>query len=518
MSGWRRSARRSSPPPQVTSGPSWTWWICRRDWPTCAWILRELSPHPTLEALSAAARRLAPFLTPKVEATHDDAQGPDTPRLVTFVARHKDLEGLHGVGIFAPFVTDERDLKRLGMDATSPETGRSAYEKLALAKAAKAWAPLVFDRLRAVLPEPVLAGIEGSGAGNRADRSAVTQMLASLDSTLDALDRRIAATRSKALANLPVATAVPAVLEQPALNMLGMMQLLRHEEVDKVLVATTTLTKGFGGSTPASSAPAWSGSTIGTGDQVNKTANAFVGLERLIGTTERTIRRTLTNGTFGLGPGLGAPRDKEGLLGAPRDKEGLLGAPRDKEGLLGRDKEGLLGRDKEGLLGRDKEGLLGITSSVSTAVATPGAIIAELFRQVGVAMRIPGSGGSGRRDDCRQGAARARWDPRLRAAVTRHARQVPSRTCVPRPGRSVDRSETDRSPRGVASNLRRRPRLTGCDHRRLSRTGVGQRLEQLGARPAIAQRPPAGYREAGIWLGFSPSIASGLRVFARPRG
>ena len=212
-------------------------------------------------------------------------------------------------------------------------------------------------------------------------------MLASLDSTLDALDRRIAATRSKALANLPVATAVPAVLEQPALNMLGMMQLLRHEEVDKVLVATTTLTKGFGGSTPASSAPAWSGSTIGTGDQVNKTANAFVGLERLIGTTERTIRRTLTNGTFGLGPGLGAPRDKEGLLGAPRDKEGLLGAPRDKEGLLGRDKEGLLGRDKEGLLGRDKEGLLGITSSVSTAVATPGAIIAELFRQVGVAMQ-----------------------------------------------------------------------------------------------------------------------------------
>ena len=112
--------------------------------------LRELSPHPTLEALSAAARRLAPFLTPKVEATHDDAQGPDTPRLVTFVARHKDLEGLHGVGIFAPFVTDERDLKRLGMDATSPETGRPAYEKLALAKAAKAWAPLVFDWLRAV--------------------------------------------------------------------------------------------------------------------------------------------------------------------------------------------------------------------------------------------------------------------------------------------------------------------------------------------------------------------------------
>ncbi len=348
--------------------------------------LRELSPHPTLETLSTAARRFASFLTPGTEASHE---GPDTPRLVTFVAQHKDLEGLNGIGIFAPFVTDARDLKRLGMDATSPDTGRPAYEKLALANAAKAWAPLVFDRLRAGLPEPVLAGIEGSGAGNRADRSAVTQMLASLDGTLDALDRRIAATRSKAVANMPVATAVPAVLAQSALNMLGMMQLLRHEEVDKVLVASTTvapLTKGVGGSTSASSAPVWSGSTIGTGDQVDKTANAFFGLERLIGKTERTIRRSLTNGTFGLGPGLGAPRDKEGLLGAPRDKEGLLGASRDKEGLLGRDKEGLLGRDKEGLLGRDKEGLLGLGASVSTAGATPGAVIAELFRQVGVAM------------------------------------------------------------------------------------------------------------------------------------
>ena len=345
--------------------------------------LRELSPHPTLEALSTAARRLASFLAPGMETFHDAAEGREPPKLVTFLAQHRDLDGLHGIGIFAPFVTDERDLKRLGMDATSAETGRPAYDKLALAKAAKAWPSLVFDRLRAGLPEPVLAGVEGSGASSRADRSAVTQMLASLDSTLDALDRRIAATRSKVLANMPaVATAVPAVLGQPALNMLGMMQLLRHEDVDKMLAASATaapMTRGVGGSAAASSTPVWSGSTIGTSDQVDQTAHAFFGLERLIGETERTIRRTLTNGTFGLGPGLGAPRDKEGLLGAPRDKEGLLGA--------GRDKEGLLGRDKEGLLGRDKEGLLGVGSAGSMAGASPGAIIGELFRQVGVAMQ-----------------------------------------------------------------------------------------------------------------------------------
>jgi hypothetical protein len=187
---------------------------------------------------------------------------------------------------------------------------------------------------------------------------------------------------------MPVATAVPAVLEQSAFNMLGMMQLLRHEEVDKMLAASATvapLARGVGGSPSGSSTPVWSGMTIGNGNQIDQAANAFVGLERVIGQTERTIRRTLTNGTFGLGPGLGVGRDKEGLLGQARDKEGLLG--RDKEGLLGRDKEGLLGRDKEGLLGRDKEGLLGVGSPLSAAAATPGAVIAELFREVGTAMQ-----------------------------------------------------------------------------------------------------------------------------------
>ena len=238
--------------------------------------------------------------------------------------------------------------------------------------------------------------------------------------------------------------------------MLGMMQLLRHEEIDKMLVASTTaapLTKGVRGLASASSTQVWSGSTPAPATRSTQTANAFVGLERLIGKTERTIRRSLTNGTFGLGPGLGAPRDKEGLLGAPRDKEGLLGAPRDKEGLLA---------PGQGRSARSRQG------------GSAGHRVARLDgrrhagrrhrRVVSAGWRcdaVPGGGGSGRRDHRRQGAARSRWDPRLRVAVTRHARQVPSRTgASARPVRGVDRSETDRSPRGLAPNLRRRPRLT----------------------------------------------------------
>jgi hypothetical protein len=349
--------------------------------------LRELSPHPSLEGLSSAARRLTTFLEPKKEVTIEATQGRNEPKLIAFVSQHKDLEGLlHGLGIFAPFVTDDRDLKRLGLDASTPHTGRAAYEDLALVKSAKTWAPLVFDRLRTGLPEPVLAGIEGSGANNRGDRLAVTQMLASIDSAFDALDRRIAATSSKALANLPaVANAVAAPLGQAALNMIGKMQLVRHLEVDEMLAGTAVANAksvgGTAGTTSGGPAPAWSGLTLGSNDQVDKMAQAFFGLETMIGATERTVRRTLTNATFGLGPGLG--RDKEGLLG--RDKEGLLG--RDKEGLLGRDKEGLLGRDKEGLLGRDKEGLLGLLAEASAAEATPATVIAALFRQVSVALQ-----------------------------------------------------------------------------------------------------------------------------------
>ena len=53
--------------------------------------LRELSPHPTLEALSAAARRLASFLAPGKEATHDATQRPDAPRrsAAGSAARHR---------------------------------------------------------------------------------------------------------------------------------------------------------------------------------------------------------------------------------------------------------------------------------------------------------------------------------------------------------------------------------------------------------------------------------------------
>ena len=165
-----------------------------------------------------------------------------------------------------------------------PETGRPAYEKLALAQAsAKAWA-LAGVRLaeRRTPQATVLRRNRRQRRGlTRADRLAVTQMLASLDSNARRArpahrGHPVEGAREPACCRNRRAGGSRAV----GLNMLGMMQLLRHEEVDKMLVASTaaaSLTKGVGGSTSTLPVQVWSGSTIGTGDQVDQTAHAFFG-------------------------------------------------------------------------------------------------------------------------------------------------------------------------------------------------------------------------------------------------
>jgi hypothetical protein len=347
--------------------------------------LEVLAPHASLEPIRTEARKLKKLLEPRMP-TREPAQVE--PAFIAMTTPNEALEGLNGVGIFAPFVTDDRDLKRLGFDAATPETGRQAYEKLLLLRAqdgpAAGWPSLVFDRLRNSLSDTVMAGIEGSGASGRADRSAVMQILASVDSTFDALDRRILATRARVLALMPVAaTGTMAPLDAVAFNMLGKMKLVRHADVDKMLresSAAIPAARGVGSVTTAVPVPPWSGQALASSDDVKATATAFVGLEAAIGRTERTLRRTLTNGTFGLGPGLG--RDKDGLLmGASpaRDKDGLLmGASpaRDKDGLL-----------MGGSGARDKDGLLMGAPSALAAEPSPVAVIANLFLQVGMSLK-----------------------------------------------------------------------------------------------------------------------------------
>jgi len=344
--------------------------LCQRLEAMCDDLLVFEPKAKALVDLKEAATALKSFLA------------PGKPFL--FSQRHPDLEGLFGLGVFAPFVTSDKDLTRLGLSAEK-DTGRDAYEKLALMQGSR-WPALVYDDLRAGLPSDVLATIEGSGASIRADRSAVAQMLAAVDSTFDTLDLRIAATCRRAAANVPALAGASKDhhLAPEKVNLLGTLQLLRHEALDRMIAAATQpvpLARVVGEWKPPSALP--SGALVlppptpaGTDVQVEETANAFLLLERMVGDVERTIRRTLTNGTFGLGPGLGAEGDKAGL-GAEGDKAGL-GAEGDKAGLGAEgDKAGL---GAEG----DKAGLGAPGAEVEP---TPGQVVGGLFAQVARALR-----------------------------------------------------------------------------------------------------------------------------------
>ena len=156
-------------------------------------------------------------------------------------------EGLHGIGVFAPFVTADSDLKRLGLADGVPE-GRAEYEQLALVRDPP-WPSLVFDGLRSGLPGDVVTAIESSGASSRSDRTAVAQMLASVDSVFDVLDRRIAATTVKVVAAMPekmTAEERLAARRPEAVAPLGMLQLLRESALEKALAppAVATVTAG----------------------------------------------------------------------------------------------------------------------------------------------------------------------------------------------------------------------------------------------------------------------------------
>ena len=133
----------------------------------------------------------------KVNDINDTRDG----KFVVRHRRHPELAELHGVGIFAPFISSQADLERIGLADTEKSRGRTEYEKLGLTGDTE-WADLVFDRLRAGLPSDVVACIECAGVSDREDRSAVTQMLASVDSMFTRLDRALAAAQLRIVGQL----------------------------------------------------------------------------------------------------------------------------------------------------------------------------------------------------------------------------------------------------------------------------------------------------------------------------
>jgi hypothetical protein len=112
--------------------------------------------------------------------------------------RHPDLRDLHGVGIYAPFVTSDEDLRRLGLlDAGSSRAGgpksttpgSEEYRRLSIFVNRPSWPDLVYADLRKEVNPALMDALAGRGGGTRADRHDVVQIVLSIDSSFNKLDR-----------------------------------------------------------------------------------------------------------------------------------------------------------------------------------------------------------------------------------------------------------------------------------------------------------------------------------------
>ena len=256
-----------------------------------------------------------------------------------FIVKHaadESLEGLHGVGIFAPGVTGAADLERLDLSEKS-------YNELELVKEkGNVWSRLAFTELFKVLEErqkSVAAFVRRAGATTRDDRTGLTQLVMSLDRAFIKVELALANTKEavdSALAKKPVSkiggeTLAPERFGPPFLRLIGLVPESAQPAAD-IAAQGTSREPRRPGTLPASSI-----------------AGSLAALEGALGSAERTVKRVLTHPRLGLGGD--NPDVKPGVLGAdnPDVKPGVLGAdnPDVKPGVLGADnpdvKPGVLG-------------------------------------------------------------------------------------------------------------------------------------------------------------------------------
>jgi hypothetical protein len=208
---------------------------------------------------------------------------------------HSSLADLGGVGIYVPFVTDEQDLQRLGLEyeplvsrrgAQDPksETSKATYENLALFSAEHehgrrgTWPALVYDELSEPIPEELVNLIADIGVTSSSDRSEIAQIVLSIESTFNKLDRVLGIAQMVMTARMqqtpPVAITLNPNAKQPPLWLMPMRTPTRESEnaAPPVQVSEPILLE-------------W-----------------FRKLEAVLEEVEQATKKGLTQARFGLGP------------------------------------------------------------------------------------------------------------------------------------------------------------------------------------------------------------------------
>jgi Clostripain family len=248
-----------------------------------------------------------------------------------FVLKHEaspELEGLHGLGIFAPSVTGAADLMRLDLSSED-------YAKLGLAKAT-GWADFAYKDLKVLLDpinKAVAEFVNATGTTGREDRTGVAQLMVGIHQSFLKLDKTVVQVKEKVMAALdgiragelltstsPTGSTIAARFCPPFLRLAAGPRQVQYAELPH-------------GVAPGSSAAGASDETPGDTAPLKSLADSLARLEGAVANVERTAKRVMTHASLGLGaddpggkPGLGAddPGGKPGL-GAddPGGKPGL---------------------------------------------------------------------------------------------------------------------------------------------------------------------------------------------------
>ena len=273
--------------------------------------------------------------------------------LVIHHQRHPDLDDLNGIGIFAPFVTDDNDLKRLELEDPARETGgkgevpkrkagREEYKALDLFNPAAqrvTWPSLVYDELRQEISPEIIMSMAEIGATKRADRADLTQIMLGIHSAFNKLDRVLAEAKTRVADKLRAAASNKELPPDPGENgatrsfgppclrliqpfdlrtkVAILEQLKAFKELASAMATSAGVTDLAGagvagppagwnptpGSSPAIGTPHPRGPFGGQNvKHVNTVVDFFAKVERAVAEVERATKRGLTHAKFGLGP------------------------------------------------------------------------------------------------------------------------------------------------------------------------------------------------------------------------
>jgi hypothetical protein len=329
-----------------------------------------------IEGLNDAATKMQKFLERQktldiVKDAYVDAQAGLTARSSQperFVVVHDgdpNLEGLHGVGIYAPSLTGEIALTRLELEDKE-------YKKLELSKNGNIWADFVYTDLNALLKpmnEGVLDFVKASGATRVEDRTGVAQLLLSVDRSFIKLEERVIKTQACVLSSFAESrrtTDTPSTDTPSTHSERLTLPAARRLSRPYLRLATDFTETRYGGASDVSTV-----SDGLSGTAVEGIAKAFESLEDVAASVERTVRKVLTNSTLGLGDGvrMGKPDMGKPDMGKPDMGKPDMGKPD-------------MGKPDMGTLARLR------TSDGDSFEQSDGLSAIKLFRRAAVALKL----------------------------------------------------------------------------------------------------------------------------------